>query len=386
MKASEFPRSVRRDRHDRTSCRRRIQAMPTFHKLLIFFAARVASDDERRALAGAAPMAASRGAALVPKSRLGSAAEAHVRSASAAAPRGGWPSSSKTIWLFWAQGWSDLKSQKGKHAADRACVWAWMRLYPGPESGWEVRLLDDDDARLLSPRYAGIRDHPYSGRVGLPLASDALRLDLLSRYGGVWADTSVCPFQRLESWVPEALDAREGLFFPFAFDGTVKKDYAAARMQRSALRRFENCQYASHNAEDSRPLGTFFLAAAEPRDPMIDAWIDALYPRLLEVLATPKKTYPYFLAHCSLTLVRLRNASMDERWRRIRNTKYDRPRVCVCRFEQNKDCDPNYAEKNCPFVKGGSNQNYAAYILSRSYRAHLRGLGAFASRRHRSPD
>lgn len=199
-------------------------------------------------------MAASRGAA-------------HVRSASAAAPRGGWPSSSKTIWLFWAQGWSDLKSQKGKHAADRACVWAWMRLYPGPESGWEVRLLDDDDATLLSPRYAGIRDHPYSGRVGLPLASDALRLDLLSRYGGVWADTSVCPFQRLESWVPEALEAREGLFFPFAFDGTVKKDYAAARMQRSALRRFENCQYASHNAEDSRPLGTFFLRRRRSRSP-----------------------------------------------------------------------------------------------------------------------
>ena len=361
--------------------------MPTFHKLLMFFAARVASDDERRALAEAAPMAASRGAALVPQSLL-----ARVRSASAAAPRGGWPSSSKTIWMFWAQGWSDLKSQKGKYAADRACVSAWMRLYPGPESGWEVRLLDDDDAKLLSPRYAGIRDHPHAGRIGLPLASDALRLDLLSRYGGVWADTSVCPFQRLESWVPEALDAREGLFFPFAFDEKVHKSYAAAHMQRSALRRFENCQYTSGIAEDSRALGTFFLAAAEPHDSMIDAWIDALYPRLLEVLTTPKKRYPYFVAHCSLTLVRLRNASMDARWRRIRATKYDKPRiratkydkpqVCVCKAEGGeRDCDPKFAENRCLFVKGSSNKNYAAYIRSRSYHAHLRGLGAFASTR-----
>ena len=220
----------------------------------------------------------------------------------------------------------------------------------------------------------------------------ALRLDLLSRYGGVWADTSVCPFQRLESWVP-ALDAREGLFFPFAFDGKVHhKSYAAARMQRSALRRFANCQYASRNAEDSRPLGTFFLAAAEPHDSMIDAWIDTLYPRLLEVLTTPKKTYPYFVAHCSLTLVRLRNASMDERWRRIRATKYDRPRIratkydkprvcCVCKLDGKRECDPKFAEKRCLFVKGASNKNYAAYIRSGSYRAHLRGLGAFASSR-----
>merc|ERR1719181_409952 len=134
--------------------------------------------------------------------------------------------------MLWAQGLDDLESQnpgkpkkgeEGKYLVDQTCFRAWMRLYPGPESGWEVRVLDDAEAKLLAPRYAAIRNHPKSEWVWMGAgASDLLRADLLSRYGGVWVDTSVCPFQALDDWLPAALDAREGLFIPRAFDHAAK--------------------------------------------------------------------------------------------------------------------------------------------------------------------
>jgi len=295
--------------------------------------------------------------------------------------------------MFWAQGWSDLRSQKEKYAADHACVQAWKQLYPpgGSESGWKLRLLDDDDAKALSPRYAEVRNHSNSGRLALATASDLLRLDLLSRYGGVWTDTSVCPFQRLESWLPEALAAREGLFFPWAFKWKLES-YPAAHLPHSELGRFKNCQYASDNAKWSRPLETFFLAAAKPHDPMIDAWADALNPRLLEVLARPThEPYPYYIVHCSMTLARLRDASVDERWQRIRASVagHGLPRIMgtarrICGCMRNHDnpgvsspaCEGSYAESHCYWVKKAESKAYQAYLSSPRYREYVRGLGS----------
>ncbi|MEC7232286.1 MAG: capsular polysaccharide synthesis protein, partial [Planctomycetota bacterium] len=261
-------------------------------------------------------------------------AAASVDATGAAVPRGGWPSHSNIIWMLWAQGLDDRvpKSQRSKkYIADHICVRAWMQLYPGPESGWEVRLLDEAEAKLLAPRYAAIRNHPKSEWVGMGAASDLLRADLLSRYGGVWVDTSVCPFQALDDWLPAALEAREGLFIPRAFDHTAKvvmadgetrgalKDMPAAAKTGSELEKFEGCLYDTkwgHLARNAMPLSSWFMAAAAPHDSIIDAWVEILYRRLLEVLHGPQNVhgasrYPYFVAHCSMTMARLRDAAVE---------------------------------------------------------------------------
>ena len=121
------------------------------------------------------------------------------------------------------------------------------------------------EAKLLAPRYAAVRNHPKSKWGGMGAgASDLLRADLLSRYGGVWVDTSVCPFQALDDWLPAALEARDGLFIPRAFDDEAIEgalaDLPAAAMRGSELEQFEGCLYEHglrlsliHISEPTRP-------------------------------------------------------------------------------------------------------------------------------------
>ena len=352
----------------------------------------------------------------------------------AAVPRGGWPSHSNIIWMLWAQGLDNLKSQakkKGsKYAVDQTCVRAWMRLYPGPESGWEVRVLDNAEAKLLSPRYAAVRNHPKSEWIWIAAASDLLRADLLSRYGGVWVDTSVCPFQALDAWLPAALDAREGLFIPRAFDHEairlvlaggetrgVLSDMPAAAMTGSELEQFEGCLYEprwSGLVKAAKPMSSWFMAAAAPHDSIIDAWVEILYRRLLEaeelevtrshprgsrpegrgdmsskhalrMSLKTKKTYPYFIAHCSMTTARLRDAAVEERWQRIRASAAEHglpdptglgSTPCECAHRTELGCDPGFAEAHCYFVKKAKKKDFQAYLRSPRYQEHLDRLAA----------
>lgn len=108
----------------------------------------------------------------------------------------------KTIWMFWEQGEAQLKglasNASSRYREDHRCVLGWRRLNPT----WEVRLLDRDEAERLAPLYAKQAGKP---EVTPALRSDLLRLELLSRYGGVWADVSACPTQPLDSWLTEAV-------------------------------------------------------------------------------------------------------------------------------------------------------------------------------------
>merc|ERR1719181_1386625 len=302
-------------------------------------------------------------------------------------------------------GLDDLEAQKpgggGKYVVDQTCVRAWKRLYPGPESGWEVRVLDDAEAKLLAPRYAAIRNHPKSEWVLMGAgASDLLRADLLSRYGGVWVDTSVCPFQALDAWLPAALDAREGLFIPRAFDHEAIRlvlaggetrgalsDMPAAAMTGSELEQFEGCLYEPGRfgplVKAAKPMSSWFMAAGEPHDPIIDAWVEILYRRLLEVLQgrnKGKKRYPYFVAHCSMTTARLRDAAVEERWQRIRASAAEHglpdptglgSTPCECAHRTELGCDPDFAEAHCYFVKKAGKKDIRAYLLSPRYQEHL---------------
>merc|ERR1719181_322973 len=302
-------------------------------------------------------------------------------------------------------GLDDLEAQKpgggGKYVVDQTCVRAWKRLYPGPESGWEVRVLDEAEAKLLAPRYAAIRNHPKSEWVEVGAgASDLLRADLLSRYGGVWVDTSVCPFQALDAWLPAALDAREGLFIPRAFDHEAIRlvlaggetrgalsDMPAAAMTGSELEQFEGCLYEPGRfgplVKAAKPMSSWFMAAGEPHDPIIDAWVEILYRRLLEVLQgrnKGKKRYPYFVAHCSMTTARLRDAAVEERWQRIRASAAEHglpdptglgSTPCECAHRTELGCDPDFAEAHCYFVKKAGKKDIRAYLLSPRYQEHL---------------
>jgi hypothetical protein len=133
----------------------------------------------------------------------------------------------RIIWSLWLQGWD-----QAPEIVD-ASTRTWSLFNPG----WEVRrLVRADVQRLFAPGSAGAR--LVDGAVTPETLSDLVRIELLERFGGVWADATTYCLRPLDDWLPEALAS--GFF---AFD-------------RPSPRRM---------------ISSWFLAAA-PASPAIAAW------------------------------------------------------------------------------------------------------------------
>lgn len=110
------------------------------------------------------------------------------------------PGVPRTIWFLWFQGLENAPQ------VVRACHQSWVTRNPD----WQVVSLDEHTIeRYGSADYRGGRlaDLSQNHR------SDLLRLDLLARHGGVWADSTTFCVQPLDTWLP----VRLGSGF-FAFD------------------------------------------------------------------------------------------------------------------------------------------------------------------------
>ena len=85
----------------------------------------------------------------------------------------------KIVWILWFQGWDKAPwlSQK--------CAESWKKLNPG----WDVRLIDENNCPV--PIYGDTAQ----------ARSDVVRLELLAKYGGIWADSTMLCMQPLDSWV-----------------------------------------------------------------------------------------------------------------------------------------------------------------------------------------
>lgn len=133
----------------------------------------------------------------------------------------------RTIWMLWLQGW-----EEAPEVAD-ACMRTWRRCNPG----WELRLLSHDDLPALIGDDAGMRS--IAGKQLPPGAfSDVVRLALLLRYGGVWADATTYCLRPLDDWLAPMLVSG---FFAFT------------------------------NFEPDRKIASWFLAA-EPGNRLLEIW------------------------------------------------------------------------------------------------------------------
>ncbi|CAE7574578.1 unnamed protein product [Symbiodinium necroappetens] len=94
----------------------------------------------------------------------------------------------RVIWMFWAQG------HEGLGAFRRACINSWMHRNPA----WQVLLLSAESCF----QYLSETDLPTTWRhIRLDAQADAVRLALLSKYGGVYVDVSVVCNQCLDQWL-----------------------------------------------------------------------------------------------------------------------------------------------------------------------------------------
>ena len=111
----------------------------------------------------------------------------------------------RTVWILWHQGLdkAPLVVQK--------CVESWIKENPC----WDVVVLDAESLKkYVTP------DLPPEKLATLDLTkqSNLIRLQLLSDYGGVWADATLLCLRPLDEWIDECTASG---FFAFAFpDGS----------------------------------------------------------------------------------------------------------------------------------------------------------------------
>jgi len=101
--------------------------------------------------------------------------------------------------MYWAQGWDRAPE------IVKACQASWIAQNPG----WEVMALDAETAVA----YVNLSDLFRGKDIGLAHQADVLRLNLLSRYGGVWVDATTVCAKPLDHWLPPLMQSG---FFAFA--------------------------------------------------------------------------------------------------------------------------------------------------------------------------
>ncbi len=103
----------------------------------------------------------------------------------------------RRIWTYWHQGWGAAPG------VVQRCGETWRRRNPG----WVVHQLDansDAVGEVLPPIVE-------EARPALPARSDLLRLALLARHGGVWADATLWCAKPLDAWI-DGVTAPSGFF------------------------------------------------------------------------------------------------------------------------------------------------------------------------------
>lgn len=94
------------------------------------------------------------------------------------------------VWLLWLSGWESAPWMVKEVAMS----------YRRHNPGWKIHLLDSSNVK----QYVDI-PYIHNAQIGSPAKSDIIRLFLLAKHGGVWADATMLCFAPLDSWIHEGL-------------------------------------------------------------------------------------------------------------------------------------------------------------------------------------
>lgn len=95
------------------------------------------------------------------------------------------------IWMLWDSGWNDAPYMQ------KSCMQSWKQHNPE----YQVRALNLTQAVQLINRSAFVSDYAWNNLATIQAKSDIIRILLLARYGGVWADASLLCMEPLHTWL-----------------------------------------------------------------------------------------------------------------------------------------------------------------------------------------
>eukprot|EP00434_Breviolum_minutum_P031855 symbB.v1.2.028172.t4/scaffold2961.1/size66437/4 len=192
------------------------------------------------------------------------------------------PQIPRIVWMLWFQGW-DRAPYVCKNCKKSFELW---------NPGWEVRALDEkmlpDVLGDYCKQFTAVckANNPLAplGMSWIPpaAAADVLRLFLLRRYGGVWADATILCQKPLDEWIDDAAAYADG-FFAFAPE-----------------------------KGDEIPIMSSFLAS-KPHHPLVEAWEERVQ---MHWQLETRPNLEYFWLHVLFGKLVQENHAVKELWQR----------------------------------------------------------------------
>ncbi len=192
----------------------------------------------------------------------------------------------RIVWMYWEQGLDNAPE------IVRQCHASWRRLNPG----WEIRLLDQDSV----PDYVdlpGIVGGNY-GDIPIQHRSDMLRLHLLAKFGGVWADATCLCHRPLDAWIHEYMrsgffvfrDPGRGRLISNWFIASMPENHLAVSFCKAHTDYWRSNSFPGQNTRFRKRLVRLVRILLGKRIERQDFWLSFPVRRLLRV-------YPYFIFH-----------------------------------------------------------------------------------------
>ncbi len=192
----------------------------------------------------------------------------------------------KILWMMWLQGFAQAPD------IVKNCYRSWCKHNPN----WNIVFLDEVNLHeyVDVPRLIG-RNRPD---IKVQAFSDFVRINLLARYGGVWADATCFACRPLDSWIHDY--TASGFF---AFRNPASDRMLSSWFLASAADCYLTCRYRE---EVNRFLAgnRFDSRGSEVGKTRVNRWSMALYAdkrlaRLwpLYVMARLMRAYPYYWFH-----------------------------------------------------------------------------------------
>lgn len=152
--------------------------------------------------------------------------------------RAGYPP--KVIWMLWLQGWDQAP------AIAKASRASWTNRNPG----WTVQALDRGSLADVLPQavLAQILDVPKPTEA----LSDQIRLELLDRYGGVWADATTICARPLDDWLPDSMPQGFAALSRPGPDRMISTWFLAAEKGSEILERWRAASHAYWHGRSER--------------------------------------------------------------------------------------------------------------------------------------
>jgi len=221
----------------------------------------------------------------------------------------------KIIWILWLQGFEDAPD------VVKRCLASWKKHNPT----WKINLLDETNIKQFIDVHAIIgRNYKEISKQAL---SDVIRINLLSKFGGVWTDATCFCCKPLDEWLGSYIAPGFFAFRDPGNDRPISSWFLASGADSKLTQKY--CEtvnlFWSKNrfANQNTRIGKFAIKYIEPRI-MLSSYRSIKF-RILSFALKSLRVYPYFWFHYLFADIITKNKFYMELWETSKKYSSDVP-------------------------------------------------------------